>query len=56
MKEGVLSYRLDHLGFSHKKIATPSLLLGCKMGLFLKKISIDTIIIVGKWQVNAFMA
>ena len=55
MRSDTLSFVKERLGFSHKKVGTHSLWSGFDMELFPAKFYPETIMIMGKRAINAFL-
>ena len=55
LRSGTLSFGEERLGFSHKEVGTHSLWSGFSMELFLEKLYLEKIVIVGLWASSAFM-
>ena len=55
LRSGTLSFREESLGFYHKEVGTHSLQSGFATELFLAKVYPETIMIIGKWSINAFL-
>ena len=50
-----LSFGKERLGFSHKEVGTHSIWSVFVMELYLEKVYLETIIIMGRWSSSAFM-
>ena len=55
LSSGKLSFGKERLGFSHKEVGTHSLQSGFAMEHFLSKVYPETIMIMGRWAISAFL-
>ena len=55
LRSGTLSFREKHLGFSRKEVGTQSLWSGFSMEFFLAWIYPETIMVIGRRSINAFL-
>ena len=55
LRSGKLYSGEEHLGFSHKEVGTNSVQSGFTMELFLARVYIETVMIIGRWTRNDFL-
>ena len=55
LRAGTLSFGKERLGFSHKEVGTHSIRSGFAMELYLAKVYLETIMIMGRWSRSAFL-
>ena len=55
MRYGTLFFGKESLVFSHKEVDTHSTLSGFSMEIFLKRVYMKNILIIGRWSINAFL-
>ena len=54
-RSGTLSFGEERLGFSHKEVDTQSIRSGFAMELYLAKVYLETIMIMGRWASSTFL-
>ena len=55
LRAGTLYFGEERLGLSHKEVGTHSIRSGFAMELYLDKVSLETIMIMGRWAISAFL-
>ena len=55
LRSVTLSFGEERLGLSHKELGTHSIWSGFAMELYLAKVYLETVMIMGKWASRAFL-
>ena len=55
LRSGTYYFGEERLGFSHKEVGTHSIRLGSAMELYLAKVYLETIMIMGQWASSTFL-
>ena len=55
LRSGTLYFDKQRLGFPHKEVVTHSIWSGFAMELYLEKVLPETIMIMGRWAISAFL-
>ena len=55
LRSGTLYFGKERLGFSHKEVGTHSIWSGFAIELYMDKVYLKTIIIMGQWASSAFL-
>ena len=55
LRASTLSFGEERLGFSHKEVGTHSILSGFTTEIYLAQVYLETIMIMGRWEISAFL-
>ena len=55
LRAGIICFGEERLGFSHKEVGTQSIRSGFAMELYLTKVYLETIMIMGRWESSSFL-